>query len=246
VVWPALDDADKAFGIGVFDAGALLHNLREQDWGLPLSELRDMFWNTPRVPLLPAGERDLRRALFEAITAGNIEIVDSAGETRTVTAAADINLGSSELRIQRPSKGQVEVPNVTGQSVADACAALQQAGLAVATTTAAATGIVTEQDASPGAHVDPGTTITLTLQPQTDDPEPSPTEHQVALTITKSLSDAEVRNAIWRLFSTIADALDNDASHVQMTIQLTTPTATKDKITEAADQAGLPSTVRDL
>ncbi|MYA16109.1 MAG: DUF499 domain-containing protein [Gammaproteobacteria bacterium] len=246
VVWPALDDVDKAFGIGVFDAGALLHNLREQDWGLPLSELRDMFWNTPRVPLLPEGERDLRRALFEAIAARDIEIVDSAGETRTVTTAADINLGSSELRIQRPPKGQVEVPNVTGQSVADARAALQQAGLTVATATAGATGVVTEQDASPGAHVDPGATITLTLQPKAADPKPSPTEHQVALTITKSLSDAEVRNAIWRLFSTIADAIDTDASHIQMTIQLTTPTATKDKITEAAGQAGQISTVRDL
>ena len=110
VVWAALDNADKAFGQGVFDAGALIHNLREQDWGLPLSELRDMFWNTPRVPLLPAGERDLRSALFGAITAGDIEIVDSAGEARTVTTAADINLGSNELRIQRPSKGEVEVP----------------------------------------------------------------------------------------------------------------------------------------
>lgn len=98
--------SEKAFGIGVFNAGALLHNLREQDWGLPLSELRDMFGNTPRVPLLPGGEGDLRSALFEAI--------------------------------------------------------------------------------------------------------------------------------------------DTDASHIQMSIQLTVPTATKDKVTEAAQEAGLPPTVRNL
>jgi len=198
------------------------------------------------VPLLPAGERDLRRALFEAIAAGNIEIVDSAGETRTVTTAADINLGSSELRIQRPSESQVDVPNVTGQSVADARAALQQAGLTVATATAGTTGIVTEQDASPGARVDPGTAITLTLRPRADDPKPSPTEHQVALTVTRSLSDAEVREAIWRLFSTIADAIDDDTSHVQMTIRLTASTAAKDKIVKAAEAAGLPATVDSL
>ena len=246
VVWPELDGADKAFGIGIFNAGALLHNLREQDWGLPLSELRDMFWNTPRVPLLPGGERDLRRALFEAITSGDIEIVDSAGETRTVTTAADINLGSTELRIQRPSKGQVEVPNLIGRSATDARAALQQAGLTVAAAAAGAAGVVAEQDTSPGKRVDPGTTITLTLHTEAHDLKPSPTEHQVALTITKSLSDSEVRYAIWRLFSTIADAIDTDVSHIQMTIQLTAPTAGKDKIAGAAEQAGIPPTVRDL
>ena len=247
VVWAALDEADKAFGEGVFNAGALLHNLREQDWGLPLSELRDMFWNTPRVPLLPGGERDLRRALFEAITAGNIEIVDSAGEIRTVATAADINLGSTELRIQRPSKGQVEAPNVVGRTAADARAALEQAGLTVATAGAAATGAVASQDISPGTRVDPGTTITITLKPTTGPgPKPRPTEHQVALTITKSLSDRQIRDALYPLFSAITEAVDEEASHIQMTIQLTAPTATKDKIVEAAEQAGVHPTVRDL
>ena len=245
IVWPALDSADKAFGQGVFDAAALLHNLREQDWGLPLSELRDMFWNTPRVPLLPGGESDLRRALYGAITAGDIEIVDSTGEARTVAAAADINLGSSELRIQRPSNGQVEVPDLIGQTAAAARAAFQQAGL-TATALPRAAGVVAEQDPAPGTRVDPGTTITLTLRPTAADPEPSPTEHQVALTITKSLSDSEVRIAIWRLFNTIADAIDTDASHIHMTIQLTTLTATKDNIVHAAENADFAPTIRDL
>ena len=246
VVWAALDSADKAFGQGVFDAAALLHNLRAQDWGLPLAELRDMFWNTPRVPLLPDGERDLRRALFEAITNGDIEIVDSAGETRTVTTAADINLSSSELRIQRPAIGEVEVPNVIGQSAADARAALQQAGLTVATVAAVTTGVVAEQDTSPGTRVDPGTTITIALHPKADDPKPSPTEQQVALTVTRSLSDSEVREAIWRLISTIATAIDSNASHIQMTVRLTAPTATTDTIVSAAEAAGLPITVNSL
>ena len=246
VVWAALDTADKSFGQGVFDAAALLHNLREQDWGLPLSELRDMFWNTPRVPLLPGGESDLRRALYGAITAGDIEIVDSAGEPRAVTTAADINLGSSELRIQRPSKGHTEVPNLIGRTVADARSALEQAGLTTTTALAGSTGLIADQAPTPGTPVEPGTTVTLTLQPTAADPKPPPTEHQVALTITKSLSDAEVRNAIWRLFNTIAEAIDTDASHIQMTIQVITPTTTKDKITKAAQQAGLPPTVRDL
>jgi hypothetical protein len=246
VVWAALDAADKSFGQGVFDAAALLHNLREQDWGLPLSELRDMFWNTPRVPLLPGGERDLRGALHGAIIAGDIEIVDGAGEPRAVVAAADINLGSGELRIQRPSKGRVEVPDLIGQSAANARSALERAGLAATTAVGGSVGVVSEQAPPAGTRVEPDATITITLQPTGEKPQPRPTEHQVALTITKSLSDKDVRNAIWRLFDTIGEAIDNDASHIQMSIHVTTPTAAKDKIAEAAEGAGLPVTVRDL
>lgn len=246
VVWAALDAADKSFGQGAFDAAALLHNLREQDWGLPLSELRDMFWNTPRVPLLPGGESDLRRALHGAITSGDVEIVDSAGEIRAVPTAADINLGSGELRVQRPSKGQVEVPNLIGRTAADARSALEQAGLMTKTALAGSTGVVAAQAPTPGTRVESGATITMTLQPTGEKPQSAPTEHQVTLTITKSLSDDEVRNAIWRLFNTIAEAIDTDASHIQMTIQVTAPSAATDKIAEAAERADLPVTVRDL
>lgn len=246
VVWAALDSADKAFGQGVFDAPALLHNLRAQDWGLPLSELRDMFWNTPRVALLPGGESDLRRALYSAISAGDIEIADSAGETRTVGAAAEINFRSSELRIQRPLKGQVEVPSLIGQSAANARTALQEAGLRGDNAADAVSGNVIEQDPSPGTHVRLGTTITLTVQPAGIPPKPAASEHQVALTITKSLSDSDVRHSIWRLFDAITQAVDTDASHIQITIQLTAPTATKDNIVNAAENADLSPTVRDI
>lgn len=246
VVWAALDSVDKAFGQGVFDAPALLHNLREQDWGLPLSELRDMFWNTPRVALLPGGESDLRRALYEAISVGDAEIVDSTGETRTVAAASDINFSSNALRIHRPSKLQVEVPNLMGRSAADAQTTLQQAGLKVDIPAVVATGDVVQQDPTPGTRVGPGTTITLTLQPPGIPPKPAAAEHQVALTITKSLNDSYVRQACWRLFDAITQAVDTDASHVQLTIQLTAPTATKDNIVTAAESAHLTPSVRDL
>ena len=246
VVWAALDTADKSFGQGVFNAAALLHNLREQDWGLPLSELRDMFWNTPRVPLLPGGESDLRRALYGAITTGDVEIVDGAGEPRAVATAADINLASGELRIQRPSKGRTEIPSLIGRTAADARSALEQAGLSATFPVSGTAGLVVEQTPAAGTRVEGGTTVGVTLRPTTAKPKPRSSEHQVALTITSSLSDADVRNAVWSLFSAIAEVIDTDASHVQMTIQVTAPGASKDKIAEAAEAAGLPVTVRDL
>ena len=79
--------------------------------------------------------------------------------------------------------------------MAAARAALQQAGLVAATAAAGTAGVETAQDPSPGTRVEPCTTIILTIQP-TDDSTPAPTEHRVALTVTKSLSDGDVRYAV--------------------------------------------------
>ena len=55
---------------GSSPAKALLHNLTDGDYARPLDEVRDLFWSAPRMPLLPRGDADLQRAIFEAITAG--------------------------------------------------------------------------------------------------------------------------------------------------------------------------------
>ena len=69
-VWKALVEREKAFDRGQFSAKALLHNLRPQDFGRPLAEIRDAFWSAPRLPLLYAGEADLREAIFHAVKRG--------------------------------------------------------------------------------------------------------------------------------------------------------------------------------
>src|SRR5581483_3373357 len=67
LVWAALRAKDKTFGNGEFNAQALIYQLRDTDFGKPLSELRDAFWNTPRLPLLHSGEPELRAAIFGAV-----------------------------------------------------------------------------------------------------------------------------------------------------------------------------------
>ncbi len=64
IVWARLKELGKTVGLGEFTARALLHNLQEADYGRPLDELRDLFWNAPRMPLLPEGDQDLQRAVF--------------------------------------------------------------------------------------------------------------------------------------------------------------------------------------
>ena len=100
-VWKVLEAADKAFGIGEFNAKALIHNLQDRDYGKPLSELRDDFWRVPRLPLLPNGEKDLRNAVWEAIAVGDLTITDSEGVPREAHSDSDINLSSDMQRLGR-------------------------------------------------------------------------------------------------------------------------------------------------
>lgn len=101
-VWAKLIEEGKAVGIGAFRVRALLVNLRDDDYGRPLDELRDLFWSSPRLPLLPDGEQDLKEAIFDAVIKGELRLVDDDGEERAVTRAGDIAVGSPSLRLARP------------------------------------------------------------------------------------------------------------------------------------------------
>jgi len=102
--WKALVERGKAFDVGTFDAKVLLANLRDNDYGRPLDELRNSFWNSPRMPLLPHGESDLRRAIFEAVAAGDLRVVGADGELRAVSSETGIALNQSGLRLARPEE----------------------------------------------------------------------------------------------------------------------------------------------
>ena len=100
-VWGELREARKAFRQGEFDHNVLLHNLRDNDYGRPLSEIRDNFWSNPHKPLLPSGASELRDAIYATIRSNDIELVSPTGEIYQVQTAGDINLSSQHIRIQR-------------------------------------------------------------------------------------------------------------------------------------------------
>jgi hypothetical protein len=103
LVWAKLVELGKAFGADEFGAKALVHNLSQSDYGRPLNELRDLFWSSPRLPLLPSGDSDLQRAIFEAVREGKLRVVGDDGADRAVTRSGDIGVGSSALRLEQPS-----------------------------------------------------------------------------------------------------------------------------------------------
>lgn len=101
-VWKALASRDKVLDSGQFSAKALMLHLREQDYGRPLSEIRDAFYNAPRLPLLHSGEKDLQQAIYDAVQAGSISIIDGNNTPVVVTAPNQVNLGSTGLRLAKP------------------------------------------------------------------------------------------------------------------------------------------------
>ena len=203
VVWSALQEAGKAFAPHDLDRQALMHNLRPNDWNRPLCEIRDDFWKAPRLPLPPNGEGDLRRALFDAVSSGDIEIVGADDQPRQVINEGHINLGSTELRIRRP---ELDPP------------------------------------IGPGPD-DPPLVIDPPIGP--DDPvEPGPleevAEYRVSASATQSLRDDDSpRDALRQFFQAVANAVDDDAAHVQVSLTVTSGAVTKDKLVAAAQAAGI-------
>lgn len=102
LVWKALVANEKAYDQGEFTARALLHQLRDSDYGRPLSEIRDAFWQAPRLPLLHSGEPELRHAIYDAVRDGDVRIVNREGSDVAVTGPNEINLQSQSLTLAKP------------------------------------------------------------------------------------------------------------------------------------------------
>ena len=210
-VWNALADIGKAFNTDQFDAKALLFQLRPNDWGKPLSEIRDSFWGNPSKPLLPKGASELATAMFAAITAGDMRLVGEDGSEYAVQTVTDVNLGSSNIRIQKP------LP---------ACPACGKAPCECATPPA--------PTPPPGAVSHPAP---VTAPPSVPS---APSQPVVQFTVTRNtaLTDADQREAIRQLLIGLADTLDSEqASHINLSAQLTVPPEVAEELTEKANTA---------
>jgi hypothetical protein len=246
LVWAALCGRDKAFGNGEFDTQALLHQLRDSDLGRPLSEIRDLFWNTPRFPLLHSGESELRWAIFGAVQSGELVLTDSDGNPYTAHSEAEINLQSNSIRLVRPTTStQVAVPAVVDLTVEAARKALADAGLTVSAT---GSGIVTTQSPSADMQVDFGSMVALTLVPAggVGGGGSGIAEYQVKISTITSIEDTPKREALRLLVNQISNAIDTTASHIRLAVEVTVSDVTKDKLCEAANNADATSSVTEL
>jgi hypothetical protein len=225
-VWKLLVERDRAFDQGEFTGEVLLINLRDEDYGRPLNEVRDSFWSAPRLPLLPGGEDDLRRAIYQAVAAKLLRLVDVAGENVAVTSPSEINLNQSGLRLAKaePVKPKpVEVPGAE-EAANDAGSV---SGKVIGTTGAGQGGT-----SSKGGDFTHGTSG-------------GHAEKAVTFTIAGGAGDS-TSDGLVQVFLRLYEALDRgDVSWVQGTLTVVIDAQHSHAVTEALAAIGIQATIKD-
>ncbi len=215
-VWGKLREEDRAVGRGEFGAKALNANLDSRDYGVPLDEVRNQFWQTVRKPLLWGGDVDLKNAMFEAILAGDLRIVGAKdGADREVTAAGDIQfVPSLYLALPNPAhppQGQVGEDRDTFSGEIIATPAVADGG----------TTVIPPPSAEPDAQV----TLSLTAS------------------LTDAIRRQAVWRALDELARGVDDGI---ASHIQISVKATGPRDWANIVSQKGEDAGMTGDVRDL
>ncbi|WP_432187674.1 DUF499 domain-containing protein [Streptomyces sp. Tue6028] len=233
LVWKGLAAKDKVFDAGQFSAKALLHNLRNHDYGKTLSDIRAAFYSAPRLPLLYGGDRDLQQAIYDAVSQGLISIVDGAGTEVAVTAPGQVNLASTGLRLARPQPKtcpDCEQPTHEGQ-----CST--SGGDAIQVGTPHETGIPKPREEEASGI---GSDSSHTVMPAKD--------QQVAFSFTTNLlANSDSADEFAALFRTFYMALDErQISYLQGTIQLVTQAESAEQIQRHLEGLGISATFRPI
>jgi len=215
-------ERDKVFDAGAFTAKALIHNLREGDYGRSLSDLRASFYSAPRLPLLYAGDRDLQQAIYDAVAAGNVQIVDGSGDPVAVTAPNQVNLASAGLRLAKPKP-----PEPEGQS-----------GDSSGGGTTGPDGGGTPGGRAGGTQPGPGGPGSVAEEK----------EQQVAFSFTKNLlGDGAGADDLAALFKAVYQALDERSiSYGQGTLQLVVSGDVADQLLEKLQALGISATIKPV
>ncbi|MDA0160654.1 DUF499 domain-containing protein [Solirubrobacter ginsenosidimutans] len=223
IVWKALAERDKVLDAGAFSAKALVHNLRENDYGRTLSDLRASFYSAPRLPLLYGGDRDLQQAIYDAVIAGIVLIVDAGGNSVDVTAPNQVNLASAGLRLAKPKPlPEADTPPAAGED-----------------TPSEETGGGTQPPNGAGAG-ESGSTAGHTT--------PAVTEQRLSFSFTQNLlGDDLSSDHLASVFRVLYQALDErQVSYGQATLQLVLSAEVATKVTQELEALGVSATVNPL
>lgn len=227
-VWKALVRQGKAFDISALTGKALLHNLDEKDLGRPLDELRDLFWSSPRLPLLPDEDRDLQRAIFEAVSAGHIRLVGSDDRDRAVTRPADIAVGSSGLRLVMPKDAEPGLEDGRDQPANGAGTDDSSDEIG--------SGLFPPSKTGPSEVARPQTLIASI-----------PEEREIAFSLITSMTNPEVQDAVRRLLLDMSNAADDGKiSWAQFQVKIVVSRDVEDELGTDIRATGAVPTFRDI
>jgi hypothetical protein len=214
LVWKLLAEEEKTFDEGEFTATALLHNLRDGDFGKSLSTIRNDFYRSPRLPLLHGGDGDLKQALYFAVLQKDVVLRSPTGEPMEPTMPGDINIMSNGILLERFREVPTEPPPQPPPGGAGG-----QGG-----------GVAGPGSGQPGGGgvVPPG--------------GPKPVgEETVTLTLMGSaFAGKEEQDAGYNLFNIISAAIDNaDVSFGKFSIELTVPGEVADEVARFVEDLGV-------
>jgi hypothetical protein len=190
----------------------------------PLSEIRDAFWNTPRLPLLYDGERDLQQAVYDAVRKGQLCIVDALGNTVAVTEPAIVNLSSIGLRLA----ATVLVPSTP---VVDGGGGASGTGLST----------VPRDGDQEGQRTGERQDLTVVVD------RPLAAEKYIAFPLVGGLMDNPGRSDLLaQVFRTLYSILDeHKASYAQGTLQFVMDARSADRLAEQVRALGVNVNLRD-
>ena len=233
IVWKGLADRDKVFDAGVFGAKALLHNLREQDYGRTLSDVRAAFFSAPRLPLLYNGDRDLQQAIYDAVKDGTLAIFDGSGTEVAVTAPHQVNLTSTGLRLAHQTS-----------AICPACGQTAHEGPCDNTLDQGAAG--SAHDPTPGGVARTGATGSSSTSNAPDGTRAK--ESQVAFSFTSNLlGSSATADGFAALFRALYLTLDErQISYLQGTLQMVLESDAAEQIQARLTELGISATVREM
>lgn len=234
LVWKTLAEREKTFAQGEFDKTALLFQLREADYGKSLASIRADFYRSPRLPLLYDGDTDLKNVLYAAQQAGEVVILNSSGQPTQAARPGDINVNSSGLTLERPvpdtdTAGQEPATYEPGTELPGTPGPDAPGGTATAPTTT-------------GSATSPATPTTLTSGAV------GPAEQRVVMSLMGSaFNDRNEQDAAYRLFTVLANALDNgQVSFGKFQIEVTLPASIAEQLEGAANELGVNVSRSDI
>ncbi|MFD5754580.1 DUF499 domain-containing protein [Streptomyces sp. NPDC127044] len=239
MVWKGLADRDKVFDAGQFGARALLHNLRDQDYGKTLSDIRAAFYSAPRLPLLYAGDRDLQQAIYDAVSHGLVSIVDGAGTEVAVTAPGQVNLASTSLRLAKPQpKTCLACGELTHEGT---CSASDGNDVQHGGTTDSGTSVY-------ASSIGAGAQVTAAADSGGGSTAGQAKDRQVAFSFTSNLlASSDNADGFAALFRTFYMALDErQISYLQGTIQLVLQGEAAEQIQQRLEELGIRATFKEI
>ena len=218
--------AQQSVQPGEFTRNALLHNLRDTDYGCPISEIRDAFWSNPHKPLLPTGVAELREAIFAAISEGDIKLVGPDGVVYLVHSPNDINLAASGIRIRRV---------VHDESLSD------DEGTRDPSDSSTATQVVPPYDPEDAASTDRSTQQSNEVDSQPDSPNARVRHWQLTLNINKAVNPDDPDDGLVNLLRELSNRLEEGKiAHITQTTQITVTgeQSDADALEDLAKEAG--------